>query len=796
MAEDLLKKYTFAVDSIKASANGKPMTIAFSQGDVKTAILIINLTENDTALDLTGKKVRVSFKKSDGTSVMQDMTTGISFLDAAAGKIQIQLSTQALSARGNVRGQISITDEVAGLVAETAEFTFVVRESIVNTSIISTDELPIIEQTIEAAKVLESVDLQTIVNNTSNVNSLESEVETARGASANLAGRFSSVESSLAQNTTKQFIDMQGMALAEIPSAKLTESFTGVQPLIVRDNWLYGFKDNTTIVKSSDEGVTWQIVATAPYGSVHSIFWTTDGEVVITNGSKISKSSGWSANPSTITWIDKVTKSNETGVGIIPWAIDGDGQKFIATEYSGTDRSHSRYVWISLDAGETWNIVVDKYTIDPDNTSHMHGVCYDKWADRFFLSHGHGVVMGTYWSDDNGVTWNKIGGSFQPDAAPTTLFATDNGIVCGSDSNDAGLYGIARTSDPSKMVMKHIVRWHIEQSGVTGFAYRSVRDEKTGQVYVAFKSDHANVKPIIMAGTATSGSVLWKHDTANPFNFTHLAVTENKLFGIMSLSSVQTRIEADKPLFGNSIFDNTNTKRGLSRNTSSIAIGKNVEVSTANEIVIGENATLDVVSSKTNNVVIGTSAQGTARSVAIGNNAQSLNNSSDNVAIGNSAKVSAINAIAIGNGATVPAGSTGSIAIGNGTEASTGGVAFGIGSKTGTGTTNAVAVGSSSYAGTSAVGIGRLASAGTQQVAIGLSAISNFLNSIALGANVTTTATDQLNIGARHVEMKKVTEPVSVPVDSGRLFIKDDGAGKLQLCVRLGSTTIVLATQP
>jgi hypothetical protein len=204
MAEDLLKKYTFAVDSIKASANGKPMTIAFSQGDVKTAILIINLTENDTALDLTGKKVRVSFKKSDGTSVMQDMTTGISFLDAAAGKIQIQLSTQALSARGNVRGQISISDEVAGLVAETAEFTFVVRESIVNTSIISRDELPIIEQTIEAAKVLESVDLNTIVNNTGNVNSLKSEVETARGASANLAGRFSSVESSLAQKATKE----------------------------------------------------------------------------------------------------------------------------------------------------------------------------------------------------------------------------------------------------------------------------------------------------------------------------------------------------------------------------------------------------------------------------------------------------------------------------------------------------------------------------------------------------------------------------------------------------------------
>jgi hypothetical protein len=201
MAEDLLKKYAFAVDTIKTST-GKPMNIAFSQGDVKTAILIIDLTENDTALDLTGKNVRVSFKKSDGTSVMQDMTTGISIVEAMAGKIQIELRQQTLSARGNVRGQISITDEVAGLVAETAEFTFVVRESIVNTSIISTDELPIIEEMIEASEILGEVDLQTIVNNTSNVNSLKSEVETARGAAGNLSGRFSGIESTVEERTT------------------------------------------------------------------------------------------------------------------------------------------------------------------------------------------------------------------------------------------------------------------------------------------------------------------------------------------------------------------------------------------------------------------------------------------------------------------------------------------------------------------------------------------------------------------------------------------------------------------
>jgi hypothetical protein len=200
MAEDLRKRFTVKIDSIKVY-NDKSLA-AFSQGDVKTAILNIELTENDTALDLTGKKVRASFRKADGKNVMQDMTTGVSITDAIGGKVQVELSTQVLAAKGNVRGQLSITDEAAGLVAETVEFAFTVRESLLNSSIVSLNELPIVEKMIEAADVLGEVDLQTIVGNTGNVNSLKSEVETARGTAGNLSGRFSSVESSLEKITT------------------------------------------------------------------------------------------------------------------------------------------------------------------------------------------------------------------------------------------------------------------------------------------------------------------------------------------------------------------------------------------------------------------------------------------------------------------------------------------------------------------------------------------------------------------------------------------------------------------
>ncbi|MFE8697986.1 hypothetical protein ACFYKT_16715 [Cytobacillus sp. FJAT-53684] len=611
---------------------------------------------------------------------------------------------------------------------------------------------------------------------------------------AQFDSRLTAVSEQLAQTSTEIQGTSQGIPLAPLSNVTITNNYTGVVPLVFHDGWLYGFKNNITIVKSNDEGKTWIDIATAPYGSVHSIFWTNDGEIVITNSAEISKSSGWSVNPATATWSKKVTKSKSTGVGILPWGINGNGTKFIATEYSASDRSESRYVWISTDMGNTWNVVLDKYTIDPNNLSHMHGVCYDKWEDRFFLSHGHGDIYGVYYSDDNGVNWNKIGGTFQPNAAPTTLTATDNGIVCGSDSIDTGLYGIARTNNPIDMRMKPIARWDIEVEGVTGFAYRGVRDEKTGQVYVSFKSDHNGVASAIMAGTATTGSQLWKSPTVGFSVFTNLAVTNENIFGLITIDSVNELISAKKPTFGVASFDSGNITNGKSNNPTSIAIGKNVEVSSANEVVIGTNASLEATSSKTGNVVIGNSSKGTARSVAIGNNAQVYGLGGDAVAIGNTAKVAATNGIAIGNDAEIPSGMTGSIAIGSGTEASTGGIAIGIGATTGGGTTNGVSVGSSAYAGTSSVAVGRLASAGTQQVAIGLSAKANHLNSIALGANVTTTAGEQLNIGARHIEMKKVTEPTTVPADTGRLFVMDDGAGNMRLCVRLGAKTTVLAT--
>lgn len=81
--------------------------------------------------------------------------------------------------------------------------------------------------------------------------------------------------------------------------------------------------------------------------------------------------------------------------------------------------------------------------------------------------------------------------------------------------------------------------------------------------------------------------------------------------------------------------------------------------------------------------------------------------------------------------------------------------------------------------------------------AIGYQARADHANSVALGNDVTTTADNQVELGARMVEVKEISDPGTGAADSARLFARDNGSGKTQLCVVFASGAVqVIATQP
>jgi hypothetical protein len=67
-----------------------------------------------------------------------------------------------------------------------------------------------------------------------------------------------------------------------------------------------------------------------------------------------------------------------------------------------------------------------------------------------------------------------------------------------------------------------------------------------------------------------------------------------------------------------------------------------------------------------------------------------------------------------------------------------------------------------------------------------------------LGASVTTTAADQVRIAARHIEaVELAADPAAPAANGGRLYLKDNGSGKTQLCILFATGAVqVISTEP
>ncbi|MFP3415004.1 glycerophosphodiester phosphodiesterase family protein [Bacillus sp. SIMBA_074] len=154
----IFKTYEITVDLIKDAYT--PEVIRFSQNDLNSAKLLLNLTKMNEELDLSlAKSVRMSFKKPDGTRVFQNDCQPINPLK---GKYQIVLKTQTLAAAGDVIAQVHIEEEDRTI--DTQAFYFKVSKSLASDEAIeSTNEFGVIQKIIEANEKLEGVDVDALI---------------------------------------------------------------------------------------------------------------------------------------------------------------------------------------------------------------------------------------------------------------------------------------------------------------------------------------------------------------------------------------------------------------------------------------------------------------------------------------------------------------------------------------------------------------------------------------------------------------------------------------------------------
>jgi len=193
--------------------------------------------------------------------------------------------------------------------------------------------------------------------------------------------------------------------------------------------------------------------------------------------------------------------------------------------------------------------------------------------------------------------------------------------------------------------------------------------------------------------------------------------------------------------------------------------------SASNNVAIGEQALLNI-DTGSNNVAVGKLALGTLTSAgnntAVGTSALSLATATDNTAIGY-------------NSGSAPAGLS--------ANATTSGArnTF-VGDETGFGT-------SSQLNDTVAIGRRALVSA-SDTVALGSEAHADHSGAIALGKSAVTTADDQLQLGARHIEVTELaSDPAAPAANAARLYVKDNGSGDTRPYLRTSASTerIILA---
>jgi len=102
--------------------------IRFKQGDTDSSVLEFNLIDNGLVKDITDQAITFKFLKGDETVVTQDITTGVSIIDALNGNFQCILKNDALSYPGDVTCEIEFSN--AGVILSTAKFNFTVEESV------------------------------------------------------------------------------------------------------------------------------------------------------------------------------------------------------------------------------------------------------------------------------------------------------------------------------------------------------------------------------------------------------------------------------------------------------------------------------------------------------------------------------------------------------------------------------------------------------------------------------------------------------------------------------------------
>ncbi|MBL5979038.1 exo-alpha-sialidase [Comamonas sp. NyZ500] len=230
--------------------------------------------------------------------------------------------------------------------------------------------------------------------------------------------------------------------------------------------------NGSTLRQTADEGVTWTAISTFPSENIESVMELANGELLVSTAPadlrrKVYVSTGYRKGGA-VTFANVLTASSPS-CKFSSWGMFVDGPMVLLNEYgpkagytwSGGSEiiepgKNARYTYMSLDHGKTWRTIFDLNAWLPGRLGiHLHGVAYDKWWDRIWLTFGDGTHRGdgqggsgTLYSDDLGATWHWAHDGWDGGVEGhqcVGIFPMEGCILFGSDCFPNGVHRIDRS---------------------------------------------------------------------------------------------------------------------------------------------------------------------------------------------------------------------------------------------------------------------------------------------------------------------------------------------------------------
>lgn len=314
------------------------------------------------------------------------------------------------------------------------------------------------------------------------------------GSVVSFEGRLTQVEAAAAVGTARSALAPATGTPTSRPAAEIMTTMSSDRT--------HGWNAYTSVLSETwDDGATWTPVPLSgpnPFAgsTIESVLELDNGDLMVscfrgsTSRRELWVSSGYPSGPATFT---KTKDSRARGIKFTSaWSQSTHGRLVLVNEYGPKTGAlwdgeevlpgeNARYTFLSMDYGRTWRTVFDLNTFltgqvgrASTDTQHLHGVAWDPWWDRIWVSYGDNSggngSNGVCFSDDLGVTWHSAHHYSGPTAPNQVvgivplprcvLFGGDNGSpdvlrIDRSEGKKAGTYPMPVAFD-STAAGKHL----------------------------------------------------------------------------------------------------------------------------------------------------------------------------------------------------------------------------------------------------------------------------------------------------------------------------------------------------